>query len=74
MRERIRNQLIPDTKVEMTFERRRPPLELTEAARALARHAQRVYAEIGHKLVSATSPKAAAPNAAIRGAQRPRRR
>jgi glutamate carboxypeptidase len=50
VRERIRNQLIPDTKVEMTFERRRPPLELTEAARALARHAQRVYAEIGQKL------------------------
>jgi glutamate carboxypeptidase len=49
--ERIRNQLIPDTKVEMTFERRRPPLELTDAARALARHAQRVYAEIGQKLV-----------------------
>lgn len=51
VRERIRNQLIPDTKVEMTFERRRPPLELTEAARSLARHAQRVYAEIGQKLV-----------------------
>jgi glutamate carboxypeptidase len=51
VRERIRNQLIPDTKIEMTFERRRPPLELTEAARALARHAQGVYAEIGHKLV-----------------------
>jgi glutamate carboxypeptidase len=51
VRERISNQLIPDTKVEMTFERRRPPLELTEAARALARHAQRVYAEIGHQLV-----------------------
>jgi glutamate carboxypeptidase len=51
VRERIRNQLIPDTKVEMTFERRRPPLELTDAARALAKHAQGVYAEIGQKLV-----------------------
>jgi glutamate carboxypeptidase len=51
VRERIRNQLIPDTKVEMTFERRRPPLELTEAARSLAQHAQKVYAEIGQKLV-----------------------
>jgi glutamate carboxypeptidase len=51
VRERIKNQLIPDTKVELTFERRRPPLELTEAARALAQHAQRVYAEIGQKLV-----------------------
>jgi len=51
VRERIRNQLIPDTKVDMTFERRRPPLELTDASRALARHAQQIYAEIGHKLV-----------------------
>jgi glutamate carboxypeptidase len=51
VRERIKNQLIPDTKVEMTFERRRPPLELTAASRALAQHAQRVYAEIGQKLV-----------------------
>ena len=51
VRERIKNQLIPDTKVEMTFERRRPPLELTEASRSLARHAQQVYAEIGQKLV-----------------------
>jgi glutamate carboxypeptidase len=51
VRERIRNQLIPDTKVEMTFERRRPPLELTDASRALAQHAQRVYAEIGQKLI-----------------------
>jgi glutamate carboxypeptidase len=51
VRERIKNQLIPDTKVEMTFERRRPPLELTDAARALAQHAQSIYAEIGQKLV-----------------------
>jgi glutamate carboxypeptidase len=51
VRERIKNQLIPDTKVEMTFERRRPPLELTDASRSLAQHAQRIYAEIGQKLV-----------------------
>ena len=31
--------------------RRRPPLESTDASRALARHAQRVYEEIGQKLV-----------------------
>src|SRR5882672_9107444 len=35
----------------MTFERRRPPLELTAAARALAQHAAGVYAEIGNTLV-----------------------
>jgi glutamate carboxypeptidase len=32
------------------FERRRPPLEATPASRALAAHAQGIYAEIGEKL------------------------
>ncbi len=49
--ERIKNQLIPDTKVHMTFERRRPPLELTPANAALAKHAQRIYSELGRQLV-----------------------
>ena len=50
VRERIKNQLIPDTKVQMTFERRRPPLELTAANAALAKHAQRIYSELGKSL------------------------
>ena len=51
VRERIRNKLVPDTQVEMTFERRRPPLEANAAARSLGALAQKVYAEIGRKLV-----------------------
>jgi len=51
VRERIGNKLIPDTQVEMTFERRRPPLEATPASRALGEHARRIYAEVGRKLV-----------------------
>jgi glutamate carboxypeptidase len=51
VRERIKNQLIPDTKVEMTFERRRPPLEMTPASQALATHAQHIYSEMGMNLV-----------------------
>jgi glutamate carboxypeptidase len=51
VRERIKNKLIPDTTVEMTFERRRPPLEMTPASQALAKHAQRIYAELGQDLV-----------------------
>jgi len=51
VRERIKNRLIPDTKVEMTFERRRPPLEMTAASQALGKHAQRIYSEVGHNLV-----------------------
>jgi glutamate carboxypeptidase len=51
VRERMKNKLIPDTRVEMTFERRRPPLEATPASRALGDHARRVYAELGKELV-----------------------
>jgi glutamate carboxypeptidase len=51
VRERIKNHLIPDTVVEMRFERRRPPLEMTAASRALADHARGIYAEIGADLI-----------------------
>jgi glutamate carboxypeptidase len=51
VKERIKKQLIPDTKIEMIFERRRPPLELTPANQALAKHAQRIYSELGKDLV-----------------------
>jgi glutamate carboxypeptidase len=51
VRERIKQQLIPETKVAMTFERRRPPLEMTQASQALAKHAQRIYSELGMTLV-----------------------
>ncbi|PMX98847.1 glutamate carboxypeptidase, partial [Pseudomonas sp. GW460-13] len=50
LQERIRKQLIPDTKVDVKFERRRPPLEVSDAARKLAAHAQGIYAEIGETL------------------------
>ena len=50
IRERIRNQLIPDTTVSVSFERRRPPLEATAASRALAAHAQGIYGELGRPL------------------------
>ena len=50
VRERIRNQLIPGTTVSVSFERRRPPLEPNPASRALAAHAQDVYAELGRSL------------------------
>jgi glutamate carboxypeptidase len=50
VRERMRTQLIADTKVEMVFERTRPPLEVTEASRRVAAHAQRIYSGIGRTL------------------------
>jgi glutamate carboxypeptidase len=57
VRDRLKKQLIPDVKVEMVFERTRPPLEVTAAARSVAAHAQRVYTEIGKQLdVQDTAP------------------
>ncbi len=43
-------KLVPDTRVEASFERRRAPLEVTDASRAVARKAQAIYAEVGRKL------------------------
>jgi glutamate carboxypeptidase len=51
VRERIQNRLLPEAKVEMKFERRRPPLEATAESRALAGRAARVYRELGRELV-----------------------
>jgi glutamate carboxypeptidase len=50
VRERIQKRLIAETKVDVAFERRRPPLEATSASRRLAEHATRIYAEIGKTL------------------------
>lgn len=51
VRERVRNQLIPDAQVSVKVERRRPPLEASPASRALSVHATRIYREIGKTLV-----------------------
>jgi len=48
VREAIKKQLLPDAKVEVNFERRRPPLEAGAASHALAKHAQEIYAELGN--------------------------
>lgn len=51
VQERVKKQLVPEAKVEMKFERRRPPLEATDASRALAKHAQQIYRdELGRPL------------------------
>lgn len=47
LREAIKEQLIPDTKIELIFHRSRPAFVANEASVALARHAQKVFAELG---------------------------
>jgi glutamate carboxypeptidase len=51
VRDRVKKQLLPEAKVELLFERRRPPLEATDASRALGGHAQAIYRELGKELV-----------------------
>jgi glutamate carboxypeptidase len=51
VREKITKQLVPEAKVEMIFERRRPPLEAFDASRAMAAHAKVIYKELGKDLV-----------------------
>lgn len=47
LQERIQKKLLPDAKVSVKFEVRRPPLEATPASRALANHGVAIYQEIG---------------------------
>ena len=51
VREKIKTQLVPNAKVEFVFERRRPPLQPSEAGKALGAHAQAIYKELGKELV-----------------------
>jgi glutamate carboxypeptidase len=47
LRERIKKKLLPDSQVELAFERRFVPLEPKASSRAFAAHAQAVYRELG---------------------------
>jgi glutamate carboxypeptidase len=50
VRSRIAKTLVPGVKVEMVFERRRPPLQAFDASKAMAAHAKEIYREIGKDL------------------------
>lgn len=67
LRERIKNKLLPAAQVELLFERNRPPLQATPVSRALAEHAQKVYAEIGKKLIIPNEPAGGGTDAAYAG-------
>ena len=65
VREKVKNQLIPQAKVTINFERRRPPLEVTDANRKLAAHAQTIYAELGKQLEVDDQPEGGGTDAAF---------
>jgi len=47
LQEKVKNRLLPDSKVELKFEVRRPPLEANDASRRVAAHGKTIYGEIG---------------------------
>ena len=67
IREVIKNKLLPDSAVDVKLENGRPPLEATEASRALAAHAQGIYKEIGKDLVVDPNPEGGGTDAAYAG-------
>ena len=50
----MKNQQIPDAKVVMDFERRRPPLVTSPQSLRMAEYAKTVYSELGRDLVLGT--------------------
>jgi glutamate carboxypeptidase len=54
VKERLKNQQIPDAKVVMSFERRRPPLVTSPQSLQMAEHAKQIYSELGRDLVLGT--------------------
>ncbi|MGY0574593.1 M20/M25/M40 family metallo-hydrolase [Bradyrhizobium sp. RDM12] len=50
LQDRIKNRLLPDSKVELKFEVRRPPLEANDASRHVAAYGKTIYGEIGMPL------------------------
>jgi glutamate carboxypeptidase len=65
VRQRAVKTLIRDTKVDLVLERRRPPLEPTDASRVLGAQAQRIYSALGRTLRVATEGQGGATDAAI---------
>ncbi|RXH18861.1 M20/M25/M40 family metallo-hydrolase [Bradyrhizobium guangzhouense] len=47
LQEKIRDRLLPDSKVALKFEVRRPPLEANDASRRVAAYAKTIYQELG---------------------------
>lgn len=65
LRERIKNKLLPESEVTLEFERRRPPLQATDASRALGAHAAKIYTELGQKLIVRDRPTGGGTDAAF---------
>src|SRR5579862_4033 len=65
VREKILKHLIPDTSVDVRFERIFPPMALRKQSLPIAEHAQRIYSEAGGKLAVATKSPGSGTDAAF---------
>ena len=62
---RVKNKLLPESQVSVTFENHRPPLEATLASRVLAADAQTIYRALGKTLVVDPEPEGGGTDAAF---------
>ncbi len=61
LQDKIKNRLLPESKVALKFEVRRPPLEANDASRRVAAYGKTIYGEIGLPLKVDEKRPAAAP-------------
>lgn len=64
---KVQNKLLPESKVQVKFEVRRPPLEATEASRRVAEHGKKIYQEIGLPLSVVSEATGGGTDAAFAG-------
>jgi glutamate carboxypeptidase len=67
LRDKIRTRLLPDSKVGLKFELRRPPLEASDASRRVAGHGKAIYQELGMSLNVAEKATGGGTDAAFAG-------
>jgi glutamate carboxypeptidase len=65
VKDRARVQQIPEAKVSVSFERRRPPLVASPQSLQMAEHARKVYAELGRELILGTTAAGGGTDAAF---------
>lgn len=64
LRERMKNKLLPESEIELSFRPGRPPLAPTEVARVLGEHAKTIYNELGLTLGVSPRPTGGGTDAA----------
>ncbi|MBV8501507.1 MAG: M20/M25/M40 family metallo-hydrolase [Paucibacter sp.] len=69
LRSTMAEQLLPEARLEMRFERRRPPMEATLPSRMLGAAAVAIAAELGHRLELVTEPEGGGTDAAFAALQ-----